>query len=273
MKNDRADDARQGPPLSLLRLIKGVWFWTAGSVFTLFICLVVCLVHASIILTNGVRDGRRAHVWAICWGRGIFKMTPGWTIGVEGQENLPKDRAPAVLVCNHESMADVFAMYFLKIQFRWLAKDEVFRLPMVGRAMRYCDYVRVLRGDKGSHTQAMDESSDRLDKGVAMFFFPEGTRSADGKIQGFKPGAFRLAQKHQVPVVPIVIHGAHEMMPKGAKAPREALVTIKVLPPMAPPPATTEDLDEYIAGIRRIIVTEHDSLVRRNHSEVAGGRA
>ena len=96
-----------------------------------------------------------------------------------------------------------------------------------------------------------------------MFFFPEGTRSPDGEVKEFKIGAFKLAKDTQVPVLPIAIHGAGNLMKKGSSHPSfKATVRMKVLPKVAAPQASDHDqLETYAEGIRRQIIAAHKSIV------------
>jgi 1-acyl-sn-glycerol-3-phosphate acyltransferase len=209
-------------------------------------------------------DGRAVHPVAQRWGRTIFGMTPGWSITIDGQENLPKDRTPMVIVANHQSMTDIFVMYFLGVQFRWLSKDEVFKLPLIGWSMRWAHYVPVRRGARDSHAQALRESEGRLREGLSMLFFPEGTRSSDGHIKEFKLGAFKVARDTQTPVLPVALDGAHRLLPKGGKIPQRAAVRIRILRPQ-PPPRPDEDLRSYAEATRQRIITAH--------AEVTGAKA
>ena len=209
-------------------------------------------------LIFGSDDGRLGHRIAGIWGRTIFRLIPGWKITIKGEQNLPKADQPTVMVANHESMADIAAMYFLKVQFRWLSKEEVFRYPVIGHAMRIAGYVPVRRGDRNSHAQAMDESANRIRLGLSMFFFPEGTRSETGELRPFKVGAFKLARDTGVPILPIALHGAGQLLRKGTLIPHRAEVKVAILP-MVTDDGTLE-LEEFAAKVRGIIAEEHRRL-------------
>jgi 1-acyl-sn-glycerol-3-phosphate acyltransferase len=185
---------------------------------------------------------------------------PGWRVTVKGVENVPPEGQAAVLVANHESMADIWGMFFLKTQFRWLSKASVFKIPMVGPAMKWAGYVPIERGERASHSNAMTAAADRLKMGLKMFYFPEGTRSSDGQIKPFKMGAFRLAQEAQVPVVPIAIHGAAELMTKGSGLPGRSHVHIIVLPALPPPAPNEASLPDYAERVRQSIIAVHADL-------------
>jgi len=247
--------------ISLLQLLRTSYFWVAGVSVT-FICYIYCIVPIVLSrFSNNHKNGKGIHRVASFWGRTIIKMMPGWKIEVSGQENLPEDDEPVVIVANHESMSDIWAMYFLGIQFRWLSKDSVFKIPMVGHAMKWAGYIPITRGNKASHMESMRQSSDRLSRGIPMFFFPEGTRSTDGTIKEFKIGAFKLARDSKVAILPIAIHGAGDLMRKGSSHPSmRATVRLKILPKIAPPAMSNENLELYAEQVRQLIITAHNTI-------------
>ncbi len=240
--------------------LKAIYFWSMAVIVTAFFFVWCAAEHLRVVVLKLPRDGRRVHNAASRWGRTIIKMMPGWKLTVEGRENLPSQTETVVIVANHESMSDICATYHLGLQFRWLSKEGVFKVPGVGQAMYWAGYVPVRRGVRESHAQAMVESGERLRNGISMFFFPEGTRSMNGQVKAFKNGAFKLARDAQVRVLPVAIHGAGDLLPKGKALPGKAHVQIKILP-LVPPPSPTGDLDEYAAEVRERIIKAHATLV------------
>ncbi len=249
------------PKISLFQWLRTSYFWVAGVTVTFF-CYVSCIIPTALsLVTDKYKYGKGVHSIASLWGRTIIRMMPGWKIEVTGQENLPADDEAVVIVANHESMSDIWAMYYLRIQFRWLSKDSVFKIPMVGQAMKWAGYIPITRGNKGSHIESMRQSTDRLRKGIPMFFFPEGTRSTDGIIKEFKIGAFKLARDSKVAVLPIAIHGAGDLMRKGSSHPSmRATVRLKILPKIPPPAPDNEDLELYAEQVRQKIITAHNTI-------------
>jgi len=225
-----------------------------------FVFVVLTMLRNWFDRARGRTDGRGPHAFCSIWGRTIIRLTPGWKVTIEGREHLPPDYQPMVMVANHESMSDICAMYYLGAQFRWLSKESVFKIPFVGNAMRWANYVPILRGNRESAAQAMRESALRIRQGLSMFFFPEGTRSLDGVILGFKTGAFKLARDEKVPVLPIAIHGAGNLLPKHSWIPGKAHVRLKILAPMPPPAQSDSSVEAYTELVRARIVTAHDSL-------------
>jgi len=242
----------------MINLLKSAYLTLVIIVVTA-ICYMMMLLAALKSLVLGDDGGRLAHRIASLWGQWIFNLLPGWNITVSGRENLPPLDQPVVMVANHESMSDICAIYFLNTQFRWLSKEEVFKFPCIGHAMRLCKYVPIPRGDRSSHGQAMEASADHIRAGLSMFFFPEGTRSETGELRPFKAGAFKLARDLKVPVLPIALHGAGDLLRKGSFTPRAAAVRVAVLPAISDHP--DESVEQFADRVRGIIAAAHKTLV------------
>lgn len=236
-----------------------VMFWIVTIAITI---AHVSLLRIIALLRLGGKDPTYLfHRVATSWGRSIVRAFPLWKIRVLGTENLPRPgERPVVLVSNHQSMTDIFLMYFLDVQFRWLSKAEVFKIPGVGWAMRGCGYVAVQRGNRDSHGDALIQSGERLKAGVSMLFFPEGTRSPDGSLGAFKLGAFRLAADQGLQVQPLVLSGAHELIRKGSWIPKASSVTLQVLPRTQIEPG--ESVDAFAERVRRLIASAIASTER-----------
>jgi 1-acyl-sn-glycerol-3-phosphate acyltransferase len=215
-------------------------------------------VHYKNKLVNNPKTTHACHKVATKWAQTILNYTPGWEINISGQENLLSDGTPCVIVANHESSTDILAMYYLGVQFRWLAKKEIFSIPLVGKSMKWAGYVPLDRSSKESALDALKISADWLKSGTPMFFFPEGTRSTTGKVKKFKPGAFKLAIDCNVPIVPVVIKGAGNLLKKGSMQPNSATVLVKILPKITA--RTDETVEQFSLRTQEIISTEHSQL-------------
>ena len=174
--------------------------------------------------------------------RALVKLNPLWKVRVEGTRHLAFGE-PFVFVCNHQSFADLLAMCFLGHDTKYLGKGSVFRVPVFGWALRIAGEVPVERGNKESGSRALGELGKWLDKGVSVCVFPEGTRSKDGSIGPFKMGAFKLAIDHGRPIVPVVLAGAGELLPKHSLIFQgRAHVKIRALEPIPSAGRTVEEL-------------------------------
>lgn len=146
-----------------------------GFIFLTVFCYSLIVIRVYLFHMRGSRLEKSctAHESASLWGRLIMKMVPGWSIDIQGKENLPPLGKACIIVANHLSNADIWAVFLLPVQFRWLAKASVLKIPFIGSAMRIAGYIPVERGEKESQKQAMAASAEWLDQGIPMFFFPE----------------------------------------------------------------------------------------------------
>lgn len=147
------------------------------------------------------------------WGSFYTYLMPTWRIKVEGRKNM-KTGACYMITCNHQSQLDILVNFRLYGHFKFLSKAEIFKVPFIGWNMYLNRYIRLVRGEKDSVDQMMRDAGKALDGGSSVFFFPEGTRSKDGNIKDFKPGAFILAKNKEVPILPIVLNGTSDALPK-----------------------------------------------------------
>ena len=214
----------------LFNLFKFIMMWLSVVVgLLIFTPLVFATLPFSYYFD---RNRNTQHFVAILWARFIFLLNPWWKLNVKGKENLPKPGSAAVFVANHSSQADILAFFCTGARFRWLSKIEVFRIPLVGWCMWAIGYIPVVRTNAKSRRQCMLDAKGKLESGIPMTFFPEGTRSKDGKLLPFKPGAFLLASESKVPIIPVTINGASQLLPKGSWFPQPAVVEVVIHPPI-----------------------------------------
>lgn len=218
------------------------------------------------LLSNTPYTSNHAHNVAARWGRAILNYTPGWTVDVRGQEYLLDPSQPTVMVANHESATDILAVYFLGTQFRWLSKESIFKLPLVGIAMRWAGYIPIKRGQKSSHRTALKACRQCLENKIPVLFFPEGTRSTSGSPKEFKAGAFQLADDASVPVQPLVLHGAGKLLRKKSLCPNKATVRIEVLPVVYK--LEDESVSDFTQRVRTLIVNKHAELSQEAGSSI-----
>ncbi|MFB6230144.1 MAG: lysophospholipid acyltransferase family protein [Salinibacter sp.] len=146
-------------------------------------------------------------------GRCFTYVNPFWDIELNGP--VPEDpRHPYIVVGNHFSQADPPIIARVPWEMKWVAKKELFDLPVAGWLLRLSGDISVDRRSKKSRAEVLTTARDYLSRNCSVMFFPEGTRSRDGQVHRFANGAFRLALKEGVPVLPIAIDGTHEALPK-----------------------------------------------------------
>jgi 1-acyl-sn-glycerol-3-phosphate acyltransferase len=162
-------------------------------------------------------DRKRKVVHAQCfwWADLLIALNPYWELRVSGLENIDK-RKTYVIVANHQSMADIIIVYKTKMQFKWVAKDSLFKLPILGWELSLAKHINLTRGNFSSIKEVYKKADEWLASGVSVLFFPEGTRSESGDIGDFQNGAFKLAIKDKKPILPISISGTGNAIPKGS---------------------------------------------------------
>ncbi|MGK5685177.1 lysophospholipid acyltransferase family protein [Actinoplanes sp. URMC 104] len=204
-----------------------------------FIGVTCVLFFAGAVLVRLVTlpfDRRRValHLYSSAWAAFYVYVNPLWRLRVSGREQLPW-RGAAVLVANHASLIDILVLFALFRPFKWVSKQEIFRVPLIGWNMRLNDYVPLVRGSSASVRRMMEHCDRLLAAGSPVMIFPEGRRTPDGSLQPFKDGAFDLAVRHQVPVIPIAVHGTRAALPRHGLVLREHVdVRVEVLPPLLP---------------------------------------
>lgn len=176
---------------------------------------------------------RLLHLYSCGWASFYTYVFPYWTTTVRNRERLRNDTA-YVVVSNHQSLLDILVLFRLYRHFKWVSKEEIFRVPFIGWNMTLNRYIRIRRGDKQDAVRMMAACGEALETGSSIMIFPEGTRSLDGELREFRHGAFTLALQHQVPILPIVLDGTTDALPKYGMTTTHAVdIVIQVLEPIA----------------------------------------
>jgi putative phosphoserine phosphatase/1-acylglycerol-3-phosphate O-acyltransferase len=182
----------------------------------------------------------------------------GIALDVTGAEHLRRER-PAVFLLNHQSGVDpILACALLRGGFTAVAKREIRRNPVLGPAFALAGVAFVDRGGGGRAIADLEPALEALRGGLSLAMAPEGTRSRRGAVAPFKKGAFRLAMAAGVPLVPIVIHDARSVLPRGGRLMRAGRVRVDVLPPVPTAGWTRDRLDDEIAAVRRLYLERLD---------------
>jgi putative phosphoserine phosphatase/1-acylglycerol-3-phosphate O-acyltransferase len=207
------------------------------------------LVVGLVVLALG-RDRRRAiNCTLAVWGD-LGTRAAGIRLHVTGREHLEQAR-PAVFLLNHQSGIDpILVCALLRHDFVAVAKREIRRNLVLGPAFAFAGVVFVDRADSKQAVRALQPALDALSTGLSLAMAPEGTRSRAAALGPFKKGAFRIALAARVPVVPIVIHNARDVLPRGAWIMTSALVRVSVLPPVETHAWTLDHLDTHIQTVR-----------------------
>jgi len=153
------------------------------------------------------------HRFTCFWASLYTWLNPAWRVEVLGREKIRRGAA-YVMVANHQSLLDILVLFRLFVHFKWVSKIENFRVPFIGWNMALNRYIGLRRGNRESVARMMEACARALAQGNSVMMFPEGTRSPDGRLQRFKPGAFSLAQQAHADILPIVVEGTARALPK-----------------------------------------------------------
>ncbi len=203
----------------------------------------------AILTSFFTRTGNAVHIVARIWGRSIL-IASRVPVTVNGEEHFDSSR-PYIFMSNHQSNFDIpVLLAHLRCQFRWLAKAELFRIPIFGRGMRGAGYIPIDRSDRRAAIRSLQAAAETIRRGSSVMIFPEGTRSLDGQIRPFKKGGFVLAVDAGVPIVPVVICGTFAVMSKSSLRIHRGPVRIRVLEPIETDGYGRKRKDELLELVR-----------------------
>jgi 1-acyl-sn-glycerol-3-phosphate acyltransferase len=237
--------------MPLLKVLRSTWIWTASAFLVLLWTPLLFVVWLFDRDSRRIRTGR----WFRRLGRTLAKLNP-WRIRFSGLENVQPD-AVYVIVSNHQSLADIPLISHLRIDTKWLAKAELFRVPLLGWMLRMAGDIPVERSDKRKSARALMQCAQYLRKQCSVVFFPEGRRSPDGQVLPFAEGPFQLAIREQVPILPLVVEGSGNALPKnswlfGATQP----IQLQVLPAVSVADRDPRQSADLRDSVRQKIVDE-----------------
>lgn len=198
--------------------------------------------------------------WIRKLGRAVGRFSPLWTFTTDGEPPNDIGSRPYVVVSNHQSNADPFLLANLRWDMRWIAKEELARWPVAGWAFRWGGDIFFRRGHGPSIARMMDDCRQTLEHGLSLMIFPEGTRSRDGRLLPFKDGAFSLAIEKQVPILPVVLQGTRNCIPKGSVWLGRARAHARVLEPVSTEGMGPKDVDRLKAEVRARIEVAQAAL-------------
>lgn len=212
-------------------------------IFTVIHTTVWCIISVIVLALTYPFDKSRRWVHEISrymtWV--FFGLPPRVRRTIDGLENIDRSK-PYVIVLNHTSGVDIIAAYKIPLNFRWVSKREVFRLPFFGPMLLVHGDIPIERGNAAAAmAKVIHEGKIWLGRGASVAIFPEGTRSKDGEIHRFKVGAFSLAKEAGVEILPVVMTGTAAMF-RGWRMNWTNRIRIRVLPAVSVEEAAEMDV-------------------------------
>ena len=196
-----------------------------------------------------------AHIWARLFC--IFSLV---RVKVEGRENIDRHTS-YVFVANHQGAYDIFSIYgYLNHNFKWMMKKELRRIPVVGGACAMAGHIFVDNSSPAAIRRTMTTAENTLHSGMSLVVFPEGSRTFTGKMRPFHKGAYQLALEFHLPVVPVTIDGAFDVMPRTAKIPHWGTIRLTIHKPVAAPVDEADRkrvIDESFAAVHSALPARH----------------
>ncbi len=232
-------------------MIRSALIVTLGVAITGFIsfwCVIISIIPNS---------ENRIHKIAKLWAK-ILLLMSNTKVEIIGKENVLRSK-PQIFMANHQSDFDILiVLAHIPGQFRWIAKKELFSIPIFGAAMKTAGYIEIDRNNHEKAMQSLDEAALRIREGKSVMSFPEGTRSRDGEIKAFKQGIFHLAIKSGVPITPVSIIGSGQIMPKRSLKITPGRVKMVIGKPVDVKSYNIENRSELIDQVRKVIMTNYD---------------
>ncbi len=239
--------------MSALRaILVSAWIWTAIVVLMLFWYPLLWTIHLTDRDPVRYRTGR----WFRRLGVAMTRVNPLWHVELSGGP-VADPRNPYVMVSNHQSLADIPIISHLPWEMKWVAKTELFKLPLIGGMLRLAGDIEVDRADRRSGVRMILAAERYLKGRCSVMMFPEGTRSVDGKVGKFSDGAFHLAVRAGVPLLPIAVDGSRSCLPKHSWLfGKPSTIRVGVLPPVATAGLGVQDIPQLRERVRSMIIAQ-----------------
>lgn len=217
---------------SLRRILFLIYYYPIGlPLFVVVTALLSGCIVVGCFLGYGAWSSR---YFGKIWSRIVLALH--WSsVRIQGREHLPKGNGAYVVVANHQSAFDIYALYgYIDLPFKWVLKEGLRRMPFVGWACQASGFIFVDDTKPSSITQTLSDANKTLEEGNSIFIFPEGSRTFTGEMSRFKKGAFVMASQLGVPVLPVSIDGAFDILKRGDKIASPGRIKLTIHAPIDP---------------------------------------
>ena len=196
-----------------------------------------------------VPSGNAVLPLARIWARIIFSLCRV-NLTVQGGSRISAP-GPYLFLSNHQSQFDILAVVLaIPLQFRILAKQELFYIPIFGWVLKLSGFVGIDRSNREKAIRSLERAAQRLRGGTSLLIYAEGTRSPDGKLLPFKKGGFVLAIQAGVPIIPITIQGSREVLAKGSLRIRPGTIHLGIGEPIDPARYSLDEKERLMQEVR-----------------------
>jgi 1-acyl-sn-glycerol-3-phosphate acyltransferase len=221
------------------------------------VVVTVLVAALAILLLPFNRRGRAFHWCARTWAQLVLRITPV-RVRTKGLEHL-RARETYIYAANHASYYDIPALISVfPDQIRIVFKKELTRLPVFGWAMKLGSYISIDRGDSREALESLEKAAQEIREGSSVLLFPEGTRTRNGKMQPFKRGAFALAVRSRVPIVPVTVNGSFSILPKKGLKINPGNIEVVLHPPIATNGCSGKEGEmQLLEHVRSVIASDY----------------
>ena len=208
----------------------------------------------ALVLSLFTSSREASRLAAVPWARVMAWVTP-MRVEVEGRENIDPHQS-YVLVSNHQSQYDIFMLYgWLGVDFKWVMKQELRKVPGVGVACERLGHIFIDRSNHAAAIATLEAARTKIVDGTSVIFFPEGTRSTDGRLLRFKRGAFRMAVDLGLPILPLTVTGTRDVLPANTSDLMPGSARLIIHEPISIEGVTVEGCQELSDRVREVIAS------------------
>jgi 1-acyl-sn-glycerol-3-phosphate acyltransferase len=233
----------------MMNVLKSIYIWTVSAILILIWVPILAVMRLFDLDPALYRTGRMYRRLGLF----LVRVNPNWKVEISG-ETIDNPRNPYVVVANHQSMGDIPVVSNLPWEMKWVGKEELFKIPIVGWQMKLAGDIPVNRRGVRRWEQVAKKAGFYLDHKCSIMIFPEGTRTKDGSLGRFADGAFALAVMHQVPILPLVVEGTFDCLPKNSWLFGKAeSMKVKVLAPIPTEGMTSSDVPALRERVHKLI--------------------
>jgi len=260
LESAQASEDVRAPKDTLRNFLRWLYFPWLWLVFIPFLA-VTTILFGILAATTCFISRRIAFHCGTAWALLLCLVNFTW-VRVKGRKNIQKGQS-YVIMCNHQSHFDVLAFYGHWFrQFRWVMKQELRKVPGLGWGCEGVGHIFIDRSDRQKAIASLEAARPLLKGGISVLFFPEGTRSDDGRMLSFKKGGFMMALQLDLPILPVTISGSRHVLPNKTFKLLPGSIRIQVHEPIDIGSYTVETRDQLIADVRKVIGSGLDPSLR-----------